>query len=167
MTTTVSNYAKVLYQLNVSADSISIAEDTFAESKELMKVLCSPVIMPTKKYEIIDKIFPKDICNFIKVVSKNGRMTSINDIFKEYHNWYNKENKIVVAHLYYVVKPTEKQQEKLKAFVKKKLNGSKVELELIEKPDLIGGFVIEANGHEFDRSFKNKLNALNRKLVWR
>lgn len=42
MTTTVSNYAKVLYQLNVSADSISIAEDTFAESKELMKVLCSP-----------------------------------------------------------------------------------------------------------------------------
>ena len=155
MTTTVSNYAKVLYQLNVSADSISIAEDTFAESKELMKVLCSPVIMPTKKYEIIE------------VVSKNGRMTSINDIFKEYHNWYNKENKIVVAHLYYVVKPTEEQQEKLKVFVKKKLNASTVELELIEKPDLIGGFVIEANGHEFDRSFKNKLNALNRKLVWR
>lgn len=65
------------------------------------------------------------------------------------------------------MKPTEKSTRKLKAFVKKKLNASKVELELIEKPDLIGGFVIEANGHEFDRSFKNKLNALNRKLVWR
>jgi len=40
---------------------------------------------------------------------------------------------------WYVVKPTEEQQEKLKVFVKKKLNASTVELELIEKPDLIGG----------------------------
>lgn len=59
MTTTVSNYAKVLYQLNVSADSISIAEDTFAESKELMKVLCSPVIMPTKSMKLLIRFSQK------------------------------------------------------------------------------------------------------------
>lgn len=167
MNTTASNYAKVLYQLNVDESSIKTSEEIFSTCKELKEALCCPVLPPEKKYSVIDKVFPKDICNFIKIVSKNGRMSEINDIFNEYHNWYNKENKIIVANLYYVAKPTEQQQEKLKVFIKKKLSANKVVLNLIEKPALIGGFVIEAEGHEFDRSFKSKLDALNSKLVWR
>lgn len=167
MTATACNYAKVLYQLNVDKESIKASKDILLDCKELRETLCCPVLPPEKKYSIIDKVFPKDICNFLKIVSKNGRMSEIDDIFDEYYNWYNKQNKIIVANLYYVAKPTEQQQEKLKAFIMKKLGANKVVLNLVEKPELIGGFIIEAQGHEFDRSFKSKLDALNSKLVWR
>ena len=60
-----------------------------------------------------------------------------------------------------------RQQEKLKKFVKKRLSAKEVVLSMTESPQLIGGFVIEAGGHRFDRSVKSKLNALNRKLVRR
>ncbi|MGN0459537.1 MAG: ATP synthase F1 subunit delta [Ruminococcus sp.] len=161
------NYAKVLYELSVKGESISEAQEILMENPQLVKVLSSPVIPPEKKYSIVDRIFPDDIKNFIKVVCKNGRVSDIFDIFSEYKNYYNREKGIVEANLYYVEKPTDEQQEKLKKFVKKRLNAKEVVLNMTESPELIGGFVIEADGHRFDRSVKSKLNALNRKLVRR
>ncbi|MDY4813125.1 MAG: ATP synthase F1 subunit delta, partial [Ruminococcus sp.] len=137
------------------------------ENPHLVKALASPVIPVEKKYNIVDKIFPGDIKNFIKVVCKNGRITEIFDIFLEYKNYSNEVKGIVEANLYYVEKPTEEQQEKLEKFVKKRLSAKEVVLSMTESPQLIGGFVIEAGGHRFDRSVKSKLNALNRKLVRR
>ena len=167
MKNSTGNYAKVLCELSVSQESISEAQEIFRESPQLLKVLSSPVISPEKKFTVVDRIFPKDIKNFIKVVCKNGRITDIFDIFSEYKNCYNREKGIVEANLYYVEKPTEEQQEKLKKFVKKRLSAKEVVLSMTESPQLIGGFVIEAGGHRFDRSVKSKLNALNRKLVRR
>ena len=161
------NYAKVLCELSVSQESISESQEILRENPQLLEVLSSPVIPPEKKYTVVDRIFPDDIKNFIKVVCKNGRITDIFDIFSEYKNYYNREKGIVEANLYYVEKPTDEQQEKLKKFVKKRLNAKEVVLNITESPQLIGGFVIEAGGHRFDRSVKSKLNALNRKLVRR
>lgn len=167
MSTASCNYAKVLYQLSVQSESIENAENTLKVCPELFKALCSPVLQAENKYRIIDKVFPEDIRNFIKVICKNGRMSQIFDIFSEYRNWYNFENEILEAKLYYVAEPTAQQQERLKRFLMKKFGVKEVKLILTAKPELIGGFIIEAGGREFDRSIKSKLDALNRKLVWR
>ena len=81
MKNTSSNYAKVLYQLSVSNESVIEAEEVLRENPHLVKALASPVVPVEKKYNIVDKIFPGDIKNFIKVVCKNGRITEIFDIF--------------------------------------------------------------------------------------
>lgn len=167
MTQAVINYAKVLYELNVRPQTVDEAKSIVLDNKELMTVLSSPVVTLDKKCSVIQKVFPQDISNFIKVVCKNGRISLINEIFNEYENFYNIKNGIINAKLYYLTKPTEAQQDKFKEFIKKKFGAKTVNLELIEKPQLIGGFILEVNGHEFDRSFEGKLNALNRKLVWR
>lgn len=167
MKNTSSNYAKALYQLSVSNESVIEAQEILRENPHLVKALASPVVPVEKKYNIVDRIFQKDIKNFIKVVCKNGRIKDIFDIFLEYKNYSNEVKGIVEANLYYVEKPTEEQQERLKKFVKKRLNAKEVVLCMTESPDLLGGFVIEAKGHRFDRSFKNRLKALNCKLVRR
>lgn len=167
MKNTSSNYAKVLYQLSVSNESVIEAQEVLRENPDLVRALASPVVPPEKKYNIVDKVFPNDIKSFIKVVCKNGRIKDIFDIFLEYKNYSNEVKGIVEANLYYVEKPTEEQQERLKKFVKKRLNAKEVVLCMTESPELLGGFVIEAKGHRFDRSYKNRLKALNRKLVRR
>ncbi|MCH5201945.1 MAG: ATP synthase F1 subunit delta [Oscillospiraceae bacterium] len=161
------SYGKVLYLLNVNRESISNAENTLKSCDELYKALCSPVVPAENKYRIIDRIFDNDIKNFIKVVCKKGKMNEIFDIFSQYRRCYNTENEILEASLYYVAKPTQEQQIKIKEYLKKKFGAKQVKLNMINKPSLIGGFIIEANGYEIDRSFKQKLDALNRKLVWR
>lgn len=161
------SYGKVLYQLNVDKESISNAENTLRSCSELFTALCSPVVQPENKYRIIDRVFDNDIKSFIKVVCKKGKMNEIFEIFSQYRRWYNTEKEILEAALYYVAKPTQEQQIKIKEFLKKKFGAKEVKLNMINKPSLIGGFIIEANGYEIDRSFKYKLDALNRKLVWR
>ncbi len=167
MASVVINYAKALYELPVKTDSIKETREIFQNNSVLIKTLDSPVVSFEEKSKVIDKIFPKDICSFLKVICKKGRVQYILDIFSEYKKIYNKENGIVEATLYYVAKPTEEQQEKIKAFLKRKLGKETVKLNLISKPELIGGFVIDADGIEYDRSYKGRIDALNHKLVWR
>ena len=167
MASVVINYAAALFQLSINTDSIREAEEIFEENTVLIKALESPVVPFKNKCNVIDKIFPKDMRSFIKVVCKKGRISLINDIFDEYKRIYNREKGIVNADIYYVAKPTDKQQEKLKSFLKKRLGVETVNLNLVHKPELMGGFVINANGIEYDRSFKGRIDALNRKLVRR
>jgi F-type H+-transporting ATPase subunit delta len=167
MSSVAANYSEVLYQLDVSKESVAESEKIFKECPVLLKTLDSPVLPLEKKSKVIDRIFPDDIKNFLKVVCKNGRVSEIINIFSEYKICYNKKNKILTADVYYVAKPTDQQQEKIKVFLKKNHNANEVKLNLIQKPELLGGFIINANGYEYDRSFKSKLDALNRKFVRR
>lgn len=167
MASVAMNYAEVLFQLPVSFDSIKESGEIIRENPVLVKTLNSPVISLKEKYNVIDKIFPDDIKSFIKVVCEKGRAGYISEIFTEYKRLYNKENSIIDAEILYVAKPTEEQQEKIKALLIKKLGVKTVNLNLIHSPNLMGGFVIKADGIEYDRSYKGKIDALNRKLVWR
>lgn len=167
MASVVINYATALLESPVKTDSVKEAKEIFKENPVLLKTLSSPVVPVKEKCKVIDKIFSDDIKNFLKVVCQKGRVSLINEIFDEYEKLYNKENRIVNADIYYVAKPTDEQQEKLKAFLRKKLSVETVNLNLIHKPELMGGFIISADGIEYDRSYKGKIDALNRKLVWR
>ena len=44
---------------------------------------------------------------------------------------------------------------------------NEVQIELIEQPDLIGGFVIRVKDREEDWSMKGRLNKLKQELIWR
>lgn len=167
MATAAVNYATALYELSVSKNTVDEARQSFENCPELSQVLSSPVLPFEEKCRAIDKVFAEDIRNFIKVVCKNGRISIIDEIFTEYKRYYNRKNGVLDAQLFYTALPTEKQQEGIKNFLKKKKNVQVVNLTLIHKPELIGGFVIKADGIEFDRSYKGKLNALSRKLVRR
>lgn len=71
------------------------------------------------------------------------------------------------AELYYVTEPDGAQKQKIKEFLCRKTGAAEVELTLVCKPELIGGFVLRAGDQEYDWSLKGRLERLRQKLTWR
>lgn len=154
-------------QLGVSEESVLNAEQALENSPELARVLDSPVVSYQEKCEVIDKIFDDDIKTFIKVVCKNEKASELKSMFAEYKRYRVSGDGIAEAELFYTVMPTDEQQEGIKSFVKNKTGVHTVNLKLIEKPELEGGFVLKIGDLEYDRSYKGRLDALRQRLVRR
>lgn len=73
-------YAHVLYELGISKEAIGETERLFEEVPVLEETFASPVVPMREKLSSIDKIFPEEIKNFLKVVCRNQRMSEISQI---------------------------------------------------------------------------------------
>lgn len=167
MTQTAINYAKVLYELFVSPKSIQEAERIVAETPQLLHTLESPVVPLSQKEKAIGRIFAKELRNFMCVLCRYGHMGLLPEIFQAYQEYYNEQNHILNAALYYVVPPSEKQLEGIRQFLKQEYSTEDVQLKLIEDKSLVGGFILRMKDQEFDYSLKGRINALQQKLIWR
>ena len=156
-------YAKVLYELNMNREAIQKAEEIFAEVPQLKDVLINPTIREEKKFKVIDRVFPEEIRNFLKVACRHHRMELIGDIFKAYHQYCDEQNKILNAVLTCVEPPSEVQLNKMKAFLCKKYDAVKADIEIVQDKALLGGFVLILGCDEFDCSIKGRLNRLEQK----
>lgn len=161
MTQTAKNYAQALYELYVDAESVNMTEEILKEIREVGESLANPTISIGVKEKLIDRIFPEKIRNFLKVVCRNQRSDMLPEIFKAYHDIERNEKQGLKATLFYVTAPTKEQQEKMKDFLRQKFHVKEIELSLKEKKSLIGGFVLQAGGREFDWSFKGRFQALS------
>lgn len=76
-------------------------------------------------------------------------------------------NKELKVSLFYVTPPLDSQLDKIKEFVasKKGVNKEEIQIELIEKKDLVGGFVLRIGTHEYDWSTKGRLDQLMAELL--
>lgn len=160
-------YAKVLYELNMNREAIQKAEEIFAEVPQLKDVLINPTIREENKFKVIDRVFPEEIRNFLKVACRHHRMELIGDIFKAYHQYCDEQNKILNAVLTCVEPPSEVQLNKMKAFLCKKYDAVKADIEIVQDKALLGGFVLRVGCDEFDWSLQGRLNRLEQKLTRR
>lgn len=167
MTQIAINYAKVLYELNVSKIVIEEAQAIFKASPELKEALVNPVVSKKKKHDIIEKIFPDEIRNFFKVLCDYQSIEVIDEIFVAYKNIYNEKNGILEAKLTYVTEPDEVQLDKIKKLLMNKYNKKQIEISMSEDPDIIGGFILETENVETDWSTRGRLNQLQQRLVRR
>ena len=164
---TETNYAKVLYELNIAPEVTASANAILKAAPEVSEVLSSPVVSLKEKENVIDKIFPKEICNFMKVLCRYHKASLALEIFKEYQEYYNKRHNILNAELFYVVAPKKEQLDGMKNFLCKKYHTKDVQIKQIEDKSLIGGFCKKKKKKEIDYSLKGKINALQQKLTWR
>lgn len=69
--------------------------------------------------------------------------------------------------LFYVTPPVDSQLDKIKDFVaaKEGVNKDEVKIDLVEKKDLVGGFVLRVGTHEYDWSTKGRLDQLMSELL--
>ncbi len=167
MTERAIQYGKVLFELKLASNLIQDTKDTFAGSKPLIDALDNPSVKTDEKHAVIDRLFDPSIRSFLKVVTDNKMIGQIGDIFEAYHDCSISEKNWVKATLYYVSRPDEIQIANIKDKVKKEYNKDGVELELVEQPSLIGGFVLKVNDFEIDRSIKGSLEQLTQKLMRR
>ncbi|MBC5689684.1 ATP synthase F1 subunit delta [Mediterraneibacter sp. NSJ-55] len=160
-------YARVLYELTISKEAIQEARDILKEVPVLYDVFINPVIAGSSKMRVIDRIFPEEIRNFLKLVCKNNRMNLITDIFAAYDKYLEERERIVHAQIICVEPPDKEHQKRIEVFLLKKYSAVKVKLTIRKDPRLLGGFILLVGNDEYDWSLKGRLERLEQKLTWR
>ena len=167
MTQTAINYAKVLYDLKIPGNVIEEAKVLTRDNPELVRVLMSPVVSLHDKERVIDKVFPVQLHNFFKVLSRYQSVDCLEDIYASYEQYVHEKQNILDAVLYYVTPPTGEQLEGIKGKLSKEYGKTSVNIQLIERPELIGGFVIQVGDKETDYSILGRINGMRRQLLRR
>ena len=167
MVQTTISYIKVLYELNISLEAVHEAQRILSENPQVQEVLENPVISREAKDRVINRIFPGEIQNFIKVVKNHGKTSLLSEIFHGYEAYRKKCEEILTARLIYVTKPTQRQIDDMKQFLCTRYGKKQAELELIEDPSLLGGFILQADDHEYDWSLRARYQRLGEKLMRR
>jgi F-type H+-transporting ATPase subunit delta len=134
------------------------------ESREFVNVLRSPIIKSDKKQKIVDAVI-KDKVNeltdtFTHLLVRKGRESNLPEIITAFINQY-KEYK----HIYSVKLTTAAPlSEELKAAIVKQIQSvsemQNIELETAVKPELIGGFVLQAGDKLVDASISYDLKEI-------
>ena len=80
MTQAANNYGQVLYELKVPKEMVEEAEVLFREVPQLKEALVSPVVKKSEKNRVIDRVFPAELRNFLKVLCGHQDMGEVEDV---------------------------------------------------------------------------------------
>lgn len=167
MTTAAVNYAKVLYGMPVSITTVQETENLFQENPELTQCLGNPLVSFEAKSRIIDRTVPQDMRSFVKVACRYHKTDLFDEIFNEYQELCRKDAGVLQAVLICVTLPGDEQLEGIRNFLCREFQVQKVEIRIIEDKSLIGGFILQAGGKEYDWSLRGRCRRLEQKLTRR
>ena len=128
-------------------------------------ILESPVVDYEKKARSIERIFPAEIWNFLKLVCYNRKAAYLKEMFQAYDSLKKEEQSILTATLFYVTKPEDTYIEQMKEFLRRKYQRDKVELLLVQDTSLMGGFLLQAGNQQYDNSVRGALQQLQQKFM--
>ncbi len=160
-------YARVLYEVGVPKEAVQKTREIFEEVPQLHEIFANPTIEFQKKMNVVDRVFPKEIRNFLKVACRYQRMNLIEDIFTAYDRYCDEQNQVLNAVLTCIQPPTEEQKKGMEAFLCKKYGAKRAKIEVRQDKALLGGFILRVGSDEYDWSMKGRLNRLEQRLTWR
>ena len=170
----VKAHAEALFSLGLAEN---LEKEFFNELKEIEKVLddnaefvtflTSPSIPLAKRTEVIETLFGENahefVVSFLKLLCEKKRINSLKDCIFEYNLLLNMRASIITAKVTSAVKLTKKQQDDLRAKLKKKY-GKTVELKCFIDETLLGGVIVEIDGKITDGSLRQKLQDIKEVL---
>ena len=159
------NYAKALFETGIAQSIVKQAEEIYSQSPQLPMILESPVVDYEKKTRTIERIFPSEIWNFLKLVCYNRKAAYLKDIFQVYESLKKEEQSILTATLFYVTKPEDTYIEQMKEFLRRNYQRAKVELSLVQDSSLMGGFLLQVGNQQYDNSVRGALQQLQQKFM--
>ena len=157
---------KTLFELGISPEAVHESRKIF-ESYPLKDILANPTFSDEEKVKVIDRLFPAEIKSFLSIMSLQGHIKNIDEIFESYDALYNKSRNILTAELFYVNKPDEKVIDGFIQMLKKKYVASDVVLKCTMDKSLLGGYVLQVGDTRFDKSVSGSLKLLQNKLIRR
>lgn len=170
-----SRYAKAIYGLakqNNQQDSIladfHLIVSTTEQSRDLKKLLESPIVDSNKKLDILKEIFSNSVSeltmHFLKLLTEKSRESLFEAIALEFEELYNIEHNKLPVTIYSAVSLDElaqnEIQQKLAAWTKKSIIPN---YELDES--IRGGLKVKINDWVFDASIQNQLKKLRKVLA--
>ncbi|MFQ9933342.1 MAG: ATP synthase F1 subunit delta [Lachnospiraceae bacterium] len=159
MTQLSKNYGRVLYELGISPEAVKEAMELI-HCEELMEALKNPTVSKKAKHNIVDRVFPEEMHNFMKLLCDYGSVSYIEEILDAYDAYVNEQKGIITASLICVTPPEKEQKEKIESFLMSEYGKSGVRLNIVTDESLIGGFVLRVNDIEYDWSLKGRISQL-------
>jgi F-type H+-transporting ATPase subunit delta len=134
---------------------------------EMKELLSNPVIIPSKKADVLRKLLGKDLHNLtmlmIDLVVKNGREAYIPAIARVFIHDTKKHNGITETLLTTAVKVDSGIKKQVKDMI---ADLFKTNVDLKENIDksIIGGFILKIEDNYIDASVRNKLRKIRKEL---
>ncbi|MBS1620468.1 MAG: ATP synthase F1 subunit delta [Bacteroidetes bacterium] len=170
-----ARYAKSLIDLSIEKGQLEYVfsdmqwlQSVCKGSREFVNVLRSPIIKSDKKQKIIDAILKERVNEltdaFTHLLVQKGRESNLPEIITAFVNQYKEYKQI------YSVKLTTATElsDELKAAIIKQIQSvsemQNIELETVVKPELIGGFVLQAGDRLVDASVAYDLKEVARQF---
>lgn len=166
-------YARALFQSalenkildKVCRDMILVSEVCIIP--EFRELLESPIIVPSKKTEIIQNTIGRNIDkitgSLISLVVKNGREIYLPGIAREFIRSTKEYNGITESVLTTAVKVDDKTKKQISDLIAG-IFKTKVELREVIDKDIIGGFILKVEDNYLDASVRNKLRKIEKEL---
>ena len=165
MISTAKDYAKTLRELNIAANIVGQADDIFTAVPQIAEEFANPSISLASKHNVIEKVFPLQIRDFLKLLCDNSDTGLWKDIVKAYREAAPERKGEFVVTLKYVTAPDDEQLQGIKDFVAKQYNTTEFTFELEEDKTLGGGFVIQAGNGVFDWSTNGRMKQFREQLA--
>ena len=164
MISTALEYAKRLRELNIPGDIVGQTGDIFKAVPQVKLDFESPAVALSAKHNVIEKVFPLQIRDFLKVLCDNGDIYLWDDICTAYRELSPEKKGEFVVTLSYVTEPTKEQLQNIRDFVQKKYQRDDMVFETKEDPALGGGFIIRAGNEVYDWSTNGRMKQFADKL---
>ena len=152
--------AKVLTDMEFLKSSLS--EPGFRQFLE------SPIIKTSQKKKLAGEVFGKYLhplsMNFFYLILTNKRELYLDSIIRDYVDIYRDEHGIKNAVLKTPFKVSDAMKKQFISLLENTLQ-SKIEMEEIIDPDMIGGFILKVEDEQFDASVKTSLARIKKKLI--
>ena len=161
---TALEYAKRLRELNIPGDIVGQTGDIFKAVPQVKLDFESPAVALSAKHNVIEKVFPMQIRDFLKVLCDNGDVGLWDDICTAYRELSPEKKEEFVVTLSYVTAPTDEQLQNIRDFIQKKYHRDDMIFETKEDPTLGGGFVIRAGNEVYDWSTNGRMKQFAEKL---
>lgn len=170
-----NRYAKSLMDLAIESNQLDalrkdmkVIASAIENSRDLERLLESPVVKNDKKIKVLTSIFEKNIGKtslaFLKLITEKNRESQLKNILDSFEELYKEYKNIHTAVVTSANGLDQKTREKVLDLIKGQLKG---EVELVEKIDknTIGGFVLRIGDTQVDRSVASELSNLRKRLT--
>ena len=163
----INRIASGLLEMDIAHDDIRELADTWNNSEELRSALLSTGVSDEEKERIADRAFSAAGSACIKKLMRDGALTELSAVVKEYERLKLKQTGTVVCQLYCTQKPSQELTKEFREVIREKLGCQEVVLDIRIDPSLIGGYVLHVDGKIYDKSVKNALKSLQGDLARR
>lgn len=165
MTEGAKSYAEILKNENLPVNILHETKDIFDVVPQIRDDFISPAVSLEKKHLVIDRIFPKEIRNFLKILCDNSDFGKWDDILNAYEEITGTpEKEKSVAQLIYVTPPTDEQLMRIKKFLEKEFSNPDMEIVCTCDESLKSGFILRVGAKEYDWSEKGRIEQLEHRI---
>ena len=158
--------------MNIPEEDVRKSREIFSEVPQLDGCICKPDDRHEEEGNVIDRVFPESIRNFLKTACRYRRMDLMQEIFAAYDRCRDEQDRVIrTRYLHASHLPTEAQKKGMEAFLCRKYGAEKADITVAGMTTLFGGFILRVGSDEYDWSMKGRLDRLTKPggltLTWR